>query len=284
MTPSNADIQEHRQQSYELWQQMAGRWERRRKTLWEPSRRVSEWLVDQLAPAPGQTILDVAAGTGETGFLAAARLGDGGRVISSDFAPQMVKAAERVAQELEISNVEFRVLDAEDMELEDASVDGVVCRWGYMLMGDPAAALRETRRVLRVGGRLTFSVWGEPERNPWMTVPGGVMVQRGHLPRRDPDDPGMFRMRDPGTVVSLLAGAGFAESEVEEMTVSYRFDDTDDLWTFASELQGPIALAIDKLDEHERRAVRSAIEERAAAFRVGNGYELPGLSLNVLAF
>ena len=46
-------------------------------------------------------------------------------------------------------------MDAEKMDLEDDSVDGVICRWGYMLMADPAAALAETRRVLRDGGRLS---------------------------------------------------------------------------------------------------------------------------------
>ena len=62
-------------EGYELWQQLAPHWERRRELLWESTRTVSEWLVDRLDVREGQTILDVAAGTGETGFLAAARLG-----------------------------------------------------------------------------------------------------------------------------------------------------------------------------------------------------------------
>ena len=55
------------------------------------------------------------------------------------------------------------MLDAEQMDLDDDSVDAAVCRWGYMLMADPAAALRETRRVLRDGGALAFAVWAAPE-------------------------------------------------------------------------------------------------------------------------
>ena len=69
----------YRRRSYELWQQMARRWERGREVLWETTRPVSEWLVDRLSPRPGQTILELAAGAGETGFLAAGRLGDQGR-------------------------------------------------------------------------------------------------------------------------------------------------------------------------------------------------------------
>lgn len=277
-----ARSEEYRRRSYELWQEMAGRWEGGREVLWRTTRPVSEWLVDRLSPEPGQAILELAAGAGETGFLAAARLGDRGQLISSDFSPRMVEAAERVAADLGIRNADFRVLDAERLELEDDSVDGVVCRFGYMLM-DPRRALRETRRVLRGEGRLAFSVFGEPRRNPWMTVARGVMAERGHLAPPDPDEPGPFSMSDPETIGRLLAEAGFVRSDVDEMGIRFRFDHADSLWAYVSELQGPIALAIAKLDNDERKAVRAAIEEGLASFRENGGYELPGLVLNVLA-
>jgi ubiquinone/menaquinone biosynthesis C-methylase UbiE len=84
------------------------------------------------------------------------------REISTDFAPNMVKAARAESQRLGLRNVEHRAVDAERMALEDDSVDGVLCRWGYMLMADPGAALRETRRVLRDGGGLALSDWALP--------------------------------------------------------------------------------------------------------------------------
>jgi ubiquinone/menaquinone biosynthesis C-methylase UbiE len=71
----------------------------------------------------------------------------------------MVAAARRESERLGLANVEHREMDAERMDLDDDSVDGVLCRWGYMLMSDPATALAETRRVLRDGGRLSLSVW-----------------------------------------------------------------------------------------------------------------------------
>jgi ubiquinone/menaquinone biosynthesis C-methylase UbiE len=277
------DADAYRRRSYELWQQMAGRWERGREVLWETTRPVSEWLVERLSPRPGQTILELAAGAGETGFLAAGRLRDQGRLISSDFAPEMVEAAKRVADELGITNAEFRVIDGERMQLDDASVDGAICRFGYMLMADPARALRETRRVIKGGGRLVFSVFGEPERNPWMTVARAVMAERGHLPAPDPSEPGIFSLSDPDTIQDLVADAGFAHGELEETPIGFRFADGDSLWAYVSELQGPIALAIAGLDDPERRAVREALEQRYAAFRENGGYRLPGLVLNVLA-
>jgi SAM-dependent methyltransferase len=171
----------------------------------------------------------------------------------------MVEAAKRVADELEITNAEFRVLDAERLELEDASVDGVICRFGYMLMGDPGRALRETRRVIRDGG-----------------------AERGHLSPPDPDEPGLFSLKDPDRIEALLAEAGFAHAEVDEMEIGFRFDVGASQWAYVSELQGPIALAIAKLDDEERQAVRAAIEDGYAAFHEDGGYRLPGLVLNVL--
>jgi ubiquinone/menaquinone biosynthesis C-methylase UbiE len=273
----------YRQRSYELWQQMARRWERGRDVLWETTRPVSEWLVDRLAPQPGETILELAAGAGETGFLAAGRLGELGRLISSDFAPEMVEAAKRVADELGITNAEFRVLDAERLDLPDQAVDGAICRFGYMLMADPIGALRETRRVIRAGGRLAFSVFGEPGRNPWMTIARGVMTERGHLSPPDPAEPGIFSLSDPDTLERVVADAGFAHSELEEAEIGFRFDGGDSLWAYVSELQGPIALAIARLDDEERKGIRAALEERYAAFRENGRYRLPGLVLNVAA-
>lgn len=274
---------DRRQASYELWERMAGPWERRRDLAWRWTGKVSEWLVDRLDPEPGQTLLELAAGTGETGFLAAGRLGSEGRLISSDFSPRMVQAAARVAKELGISNADFRVLDAERLDLDDASVDGVLCRFSYMLMGDRLQALRETRRVLRPGGRVAFSTWAAPERNPWMTLSGGLMIERGLMEPFSSDGPGVFAMPDADTIVPLVREAGFDAVQVEEIDLRW-LDSRDELWVLASELQGPVALAIATLADDERRTVRAALEARAAEFAAGEGYELPALSVNVLAW
>ncbi len=263
------------------WQELAPRWERGRELLWESTRPVSEWLVARLDPQPGQTILDVAAGTGETGFLAAPALGAAGRLISSDLSSNMVEAAGRVAGLFGVANAEFRVLDAERLELADASVDGALCRFGYILRGDPPQALRELRRVLRPGGRLAFSTWAERDRNPWMTVPSDVMVERGHLGPQGSEEVRLSARRNPESIGGLLREAGFSEPELEEMPLAYRFANAEELWFFVSELRGPVALALAGLDEAERAAVRAAIEERATPTE-GGGYELGGISLNVV--
>src|SRR5258705_5641944 len=162
------DREEYKRTSLENWQTMAAGWERRRAEIEKFTRPVSEWMVEALDPQPGNTVLELAAGPGDVGYLAAPLLGEDGRLISSDFSSEMVEVARRRAAELGLENVEHRVLDAEAIALEDASVDGVICRFGLMLMPDPGAAVVEARRVLRPGGRLVLAVWSTPGRNPWI--------------------------------------------------------------------------------------------------------------------
>jgi SAM-dependent methyltransferase len=149
-----------------------------------------------------------------------------------------------------------------------------------VLKGDPPPALREIRRVLRPGGNFAFAVWAERERNSWMTVPAEVMEERGHLPAQTEAETRLSAKRNALSITRLLQDAGYGSAEVAELPVAYRFANAEELWFFVSELRGPVALALAKLDEGERRAVRKEIEQRAD--RAGDGFALTGVSLNVV--
>ena len=123
--------------SQAVWEAMAPGWDHRHAYFEERARPVAERMLEHLAPAGGDTIVELAAGTGVVGFAAAALVGSSGRVIVSDFSEAMVEAAQRHARKLGLANVECRVLDAERLDLPDGAAGGVLCRWGYMLMGDP---------------------------------------------------------------------------------------------------------------------------------------------------
>jgi SAM-dependent methyltransferase len=276
------DPEEYRQASLETWDEMAPGWEERREWLLAVTGSINEWLVEQVDPQPGQTILDVAAGTGDLGFLAAERVGEDGKVLCTDFAPEMVEAARRNGEQRGLGNVEYHVLDAEQMDLEDDSVDGVVSRWSYMLMADPAAALKETRRVLRDGGTLAFAVWQTPDRNPWAAIPGMTLVQRGHMPPPEPGDPGIFAMGEADRIVELVTGAGFGEPRVEELTFEWRYG-ADDLWETLTKLAGPFARVIKELPEEESQATRAAIEEAMEPFRQDGELAVPAACWGVVA-
>jgi SAM-dependent methyltransferase len=270
---------DYRRTSYETWEAMAPGWERRRDYIWESSRAVGEWMVRELDPKPGDTVLELGAGPGDTGFAAAAVLGEKGRLISTDFSPDMVEVARRRGAELGHRNVDHRVIDAERIELETESVDGVLCRFGYMLMANPAAALAETRRVLRPGGRLALAVWGPPERNPWAAIGGRMLMERGHMPPPEPGAPGIFSMGSEERIRAMLEDAGFAGVRVEEIATRFTFSDVDDFVSFAADTGGPFAMVIRGLADDELETIKAQLAEAFAPFAADGGYELPGVAL-----
>ena len=274
---------EYRRRASDTWQTMAAGWERRRADMDRVTAPVREWLVEHLAPRSGETVLEVAAGPGETGLSVAPLLGEHGLLISSDFSPAMVGAAQRRSTELCLTNVEHRVLDAESLDLADDSVDGVICRFGYMLMPDCAAALAETRRVLRADGRLVFAVWREPQRNPWVSIAGRLLVERGHAPPPDPGAPSMFTMADAEHTRTLLEDAGFDDVVFEDVEVVFTWRDVDDYVQSAMDTGGMFSTAFGQASEDEQRALKDAFAEAFAPFATAGGYELPGLALAAAA-
>jgi SAM-dependent methyltransferase len=258
---------------------MAPGWERWRAEVEATSAPVREWLLRELAPQPGDTILELAAGPGDTGFAAAAAVGDTGRVLSTDLAPAMVEVGRRRAAELGLTNVEHRAMDAERIELEDDSVDGVLCRFGYMLMPDPATALAETRRVLRAGGRLALAVWRGAEQNPWISIVGRILVERGLFPRPEPGAPGIFALANEERLRGLLEGAGFTVERMEDVPVGFTYSDVDDYVDRAKDTGGGFATVWRQAPEGERAAITAQIAEAFAPYAVDGGYELPGVTL-----
>jgi SAM-dependent methyltransferase len=274
---------ELRQRSLENWQTMAAGWERRRAEIDRITAPVREWLAAELAPRPGDTVLELAAGPGDTGFSVAPLLGEDGLLISTDFSPAMVEVARRRSAELGLSNVEHRVEDAERLDVEDDSVDGAICRFGYMLMVDPGASLAETRRVTRPGGRVVFAVWRGPERNPWVSIAGRILVERGHAPPPEPGAPGMFTMADEEHTRSLLDGAGFDEMRFEDVAVVFGARDVDDYVQSAVDTGGMFAVAFGKASAGEREAIKADLAEAFTPFATADGYDLPGVALCAVA-
>ncbi|MBA2641464.1 MAG: methyltransferase domain-containing protein [Actinobacteria bacterium] len=276
------ELDDYRRTSFESWEAMAPGWERQRAQLEKISAPVREWLIEKLAPKSGDTVLELAAGPGDTGFAAAALVGPSGRLISTDLSPGMVEVARRRAAELGLENVEHRVMDAERIELADDAVDGVLCRWGYMLMADPAAALAETRRVLRPGGRLVLAVWGAAERNPWVSIAGRMLVERGLVPPPEPDAPGMFSMAGERTR-ALLEDAGFTVGRLEEVPVRFVYRDVDDYVLRAQDTGGMFARVWREASAEEHATMRAELADSFAPFAVEGGFELPGVALAAVA-
>jgi ubiquinone/menaquinone biosynthesis C-methylase UbiE len=277
-------LDEYRAASHAAWQMVAPGWVERAEQMLDWGSEITNRMLAALDARPGQTVLELAAGAGDTGFLAAREVGPSGRVISSDFAPAMVEAARRRAASIGLENVECFVLDAESLALDTDSVDGIICRWGYMLMGDPAAALHESRRVLRPDGKLVFSVWAEPTRNPWASVVGRLLVEGGHMPPPESETPGIFALAGHERITRLLTSAGFDHHQTEDVAAPISFRDFGDYWDWVLHAAGGLSITISELSDREREALRTAVKSGVTRFiEPDGGVFFSGVALNVVA-
>jgi SAM-dependent methyltransferase len=213
------------------WANIATGWESHADAFRRATMPVASWMIDHTAPQVGQTVLDLAAGIGDTGFLAAELIEPGGTLITSDLVPEMLSAAQRRAEALGIRNVRFKQIDAsQPIDLETASIDIVLCRWGYMLMDDPENALRETRRILRPGGRVALAAWTTAEENRWSSLPVELLLERGLVEPVEPGGGGQFTWGEGGVVAERLEAAGFVEYEVEALDFTIRYPSVEAWW------------------------------------------------------
>jgi ubiquinone/menaquinone biosynthesis C-methylase UbiE len=263
---NSGTIEDYRSAMYEVAEAIAPTWERRRAEIEEVSTPVREWMLRELRPRDGDTVLELAAGVGETGFDAGAIVGDRGHLISSDLSPAMLDAARRRGAERGVGNVEYRVIDAERTELDDDSVDHVLCRFGYMLMADPAAALAETRRVLRPGGRVALAAWAGPEHNPWIATMGRVMADQGHLEPQPPEAPGPLAFGRPGRIEELLDATGFDDIEVEPLDFAFHAANLDAWWEHSIAMSGSFSRVVRGLSPADHYALRDAVDAAYAPY------------------
>jgi SAM-dependent methyltransferase len=274
------DPNAHRASSLQSWEEAASGWVHRQELIRELGAPVAHWMVDALALQPGERVLELAAGLGEAGMLAAELVAPMGGVIVSDQAEAMLAGARERAAEMSLSNVEFQVLNAEWIDLPLASVDAVLCRWGYMLMADPAAALAETRRVLRPGGRVALAVWEAIQLNPWALLPAQELIERGVVPPPPEGQPGPFALGSRARVSELLAEAGFVEIDVHGMDLWRRHTSFEELWEVTLDLSRRFHDAVLARPAPEVAEIKASLAERFAPYTAANGsLEVPGRTL-----
>ncbi len=267
------------QEQIDAWGAMAAGWERQRAFAWAVTRPVSERMVEQLDPHEGETVLELAAGPGDTGFLAAERLGRTGRLLCTDAAPEMVAAARRRGAQLGLANVDYEVVDAASIDLPSGSVDGVLCRWGLMLVPDCERVVREIARVLRPGTRATLAVWAEPDRNDWMTAAGRSALALGLVERPPPDAPGPFRLAVPGRLQELLERAGLSLGGLEEVEITWRAASLDDWWQVTLDTSPALARMAEAATAAQLDAVRAGATERLQRYVAPEGtVAVPGVA------
>jgi SAM-dependent methyltransferase len=245
---------------------------------------VTDWLIRALAVQPGETMLELAAGAGDVGLAIVEQLGDRVRLISSDLSPSVVEVAQRAATERGLRGITFQVLDAQDLDMPSSNVDAVVCRWGYMLMEDPAAALRQTARVLRLGGRLALSVWGDPTQNPSTTIGAEVLAHIGYEPIAGPTAPGgMYSLANPDRLVAMVRASGLAVQRTEKVSVALPYSGVEDYFVQGIDQPGHRGDFFRGLSSEKRDQAAQLATTLLEPYRANAGYLVPGETLNMLA-
>jgi len=267
-------------ESRQIWDSLASGWDKERAFINEIEGHVTRRMHEAMGVRAGDTILELCAGPGEVGLRLAEQHPEV-QVLLTDFAPGMVQAAANEANRRGVTNVECRPMDAQDIALPDGSVDGVLCRYGLMLVPDIAKAFSEVRRVLRPGRVLAYTTWTPPETNPWMMIFGAAMTQRGHF--TPPDEGGIMPLGSVDENSAVARAAGFESVHAEAIDLPIHYPSFQRYWELNTEIAGPLAVIMKTLPEDERDAVRSQVEEYAAPFRTDDGLTFPSRRMFVRA-
>ena len=261
--------EEFRADSRARWENAAAGWGAARAAFQRDAAPVSHRMIDAIAPQPGHTVLELAAGPGDTGFLAAELIRPGGTLVCTDTAEAMLEVAKARAAELGLDNVEFVPMDAEWIDRSAATLDAILCRWGIMLLADPQAAVRECRRTLRPGGRVAVATWADAAHNPWSM--GRLLVRLGVAPAGPTDAPGPFALPDPDELAELLLSVGFEDVAVEAVDFAFTAPDVDAWWEQQLHCSPSLRGATAGLSPAAHYELRDAVDNQLAAFAAPDG-------------
>lgn len=268
-----------KQREHATWTATAPGWRKHDDLISSGVAPVAERLLELAGIGEGTRLLDLASGTGEPALTAAKRVGSSGFVLGTDLVDDMLAFAREKAQRDGLSNVEFRCMDAEALDVDADSFDAATCRWGIMFMPDPVAALRRARAALREGGRVAVATWAEPARNPFAALPLSIVRRYIDVPAPPPNAPGIFAFADPARLRATLEQAGFSEIEVEELSVDMlEVDSGPAYWEVMSDLAGPITALMRQLPEDTQAQVEREIGEAADALRKGDKVVVGGVT------
>jgi SAM-dependent methyltransferase len=273
--PPPFDATKYKAATRDQWQRAAEAWHR-----WIPVVRrwagpVTELMLERLRIGPGMRVLDVAAGDGDQALMAAERVGPTGFVLATDIAPDLVAFADRTARERGLSQLQARVMDAENLELDDAAFDVVISRFGLFFLPDLPRALSEIRRVLGPGGRVGAIVFSTPDRNPFFSVPISIIRRRAQLGPPPPGQPGPFSLGAPGVLASALAQAGFREVDAPSVSAPLRMASARECVRFERESFGALHQMLAGLPEAAREDAWQEIEGELARYETTDGFESP---------
>jgi ubiquinone/menaquinone biosynthesis C-methylase UbiE len=265
---------------FKSWTSVVPGWKKHDESLRKNTHVATARMLDLARLKVGDTVLDIACGTGEPAIPAAQRVGPSGKVVATDWVADMVAFARKKAEAQGINNIEFHIMDGEALDVAPGSVDAVTIRWGLMFMPEPHACIARAYQALKPNGRIVIANWAGPDKTPWASVALGAIKKHVDLPPPQPGATGLYSFADPARNRALLENAGFQSVSVEELNVPViDVDNGAEYFTWMKEMAGPIASLFASLAaEVQTKVDRDAAVDAQARSETSGRIRLSGVT------
>ncbi len=257
------------------WDAAAEAWHRWGPTLARWLGPATETMLEMARVAPGDSVLDIAAGAGEQTIRAARRVGPGGRVLATDISESILAFAREAARLAGHDNIEARVMDGENLDVADGSFDVVISRVGLIYFPDQHRALTGMRRALKRGGRIAAITYSTAEKNRFFSIPVSIIRERAQLPPPLPGQPGPFSLGARGVIEHSFEQAGYSDVRVRAVPAPLRLSSAAECVRFERESFGALHQMLSGLPETDRPAVWQEIEQELRQFEGPSGFVGP---------
>ena len=260
----------------EQWDRSANGWNDHTTDIRAWLRTASDAMLDMAGIVPGASVLDVAAGAGDQTLDIAQRIGPQGRVLATDMSAGILALAKNNARQAGFQNVQTQVADGEDLQVEPASFDAVICRLGLMFFPNPLQGLIGMHSALRPGGRICSMVFSQPERNPCIGILMSTALRYAGLPARDPFQPGgLLSLGKPGLADELFRAAGFQNVATTALDAPFHLPTANHYLNFIRSSASPIQQILGRLAPEVAAAAWAEMEDRLGVFTTADGWVGP---------
>ncbi|MDM0055278.1 class I SAM-dependent methyltransferase [Variovorax fucosicus] len=233
-------------------------------------------MLDAARIGPGARVLDIAAGAGDQTLDIARRVGPQGKVLATDISPRILALAQANADAAGLRQVETRVADAQQLDLDGAAFDAALCRLGLMFCLAPIDALKAARAALKPGGRFAALVFGAPQGNPCIAIMAATAMRHRALPAASPYAPGtLLSLGEPGRMARLLGAAGFVEVEVRSVSAPFHLPSAAAYIEFVRTSGSPLMQMLAPLPPDAQRAAWDDMTAQLGVFGAPDGWHGP---------
>ena len=274
-TTPQFDPVKYKNTTHDQWQATAEAWYRWSPTLNQWLGKATDKMLEIANISSGQHVLDIAAGAGEQSITTARKVGSSGYVLATDISANILAYAKQMAQQAGVTNIETKVMDGENLTLEDETFDAVISRVGLIYFPDQQKALKEMLRVLKPGGKVAAIVYSTPEKNKFFSVPVSIIRSRAKLPPPLPGQPGPFSLGAAGIIEKAFSQAGFKNVQSELVDSPLLLSSAKECVRFEKESFGALHQMMSSLSDAEKESVWDEIEKELQKFESDNGFMGP---------